>query len=233
MTRMTALPVSSISERPPHCGASTSRSSGLRRRRRGNHYTSPRSRRASKWHSARQHSWFAVLSARLGAMGKGRKRRRRVAPRTDGGAGLLTASALANLRWADAMVHGGEACNAQSRLVLGDSSPFVSGELAAAWVGDGDGFGWRTLYVRYAQEDGVVRSAQWLADGRHLSAHDKKLLSTGKMRCVRCHASDRAGRKLREEGESEEESEEEGEEAGPEAKQDLQFNPDTRSSQYK
>jgi hypothetical protein len=37
-------------------------------------------------------------------MGKGRKRRR-VTPRQDGGAGTLTTGAVSDLRWADGAVH--------------------------------------------------------------------------------------------------------------------------------
>ena len=100
-------------------------------------------------------------------MGKGRKRRR-VTPRQDGGAATLTTGAVSGLRWADGAVHG-DRC----QLVLGDTGPFATGELCAAWVGDRPDQGWRSLYVESAFE-GRVLKAKWLRNAWPLSKQDRQ-----------------------------------------------------------
>ena len=131
----------------------------------------------------------------------GSRKRRRVAPRVDGGAGQLTAHIVRSLRWADGLLGDG-----QSHLVLADSRPFRRGELVAAWWGDGAHQGWRTLHIEDV-DGGGVRRAIWLRSGKRVSNQIRRLLSAGHMRCLRCLpvAED-------EEDEEEEEEEEQGSE---------------------
>ena len=110
----------------------------------------------------------------------GSRKRRRVAPRVDGGAGQLTAHIVRSLRWADGLLGDG-----QSHLVLADSRPFRRGELVAAWCGDGAHQGWRTLHIEDV-DGGGVRRAIWLRSGKRVSNQIRRLLSAGHMRCLRC-----------------------------------------------
>ena len=70
------------------------------------------------------------------------------------------------------------------RLVLGDTGPFEVGELCAAWVGDRPDQGWRSLYVESCEAGRVIK-AKWLRNAWPLSKQDKRLLTEGKMWCLR------------------------------------------------
>ena len=112
-----------------------------------------------------------------------KRKRRRARPVTNGGAGQLTARAVRDLRWTDGLLAGVGRLG-RSRLVLGDKSPWVAGELCALWRGDGPGQGWANLFVE-SVDSGVVTKAVWLRGGRPASGQTKRLMSLGKMRCLR------------------------------------------------
>ena len=76
----------------------------------------------------------------------GSRKRRRVAPRVDGGAGQLTARVVRDLRWQDGLLEG-IGRRGSSHLVLGDKSKWEEGEVCAVWRGDGPGQGWAAVYI--------------------------------------------------------------------------------------
>ena len=137
----------------------------------------------------------------------GSRKRRRVAPRVDGGAGQLTARVVRDLRWQDGLLEG-IGRRGSSHLVLGDKSKWEEGEVCAVWRGDGPGQGWAAVYIEEVDAVGNVTKAVWLRGGRPASTQTRRLMSMGKMRCLRAIRNERVAQ---EEEEDEEEEEEEAE----------------------
>ena len=137
----------------------------------------------------------------------GSRKRRRVTPRVDGGAGQLTARVVRDLRWQDGLLEG-IGRRGSSHLVLGDKSKWEEGEVCAVWRGDGPGQGWAAVYIEEVDAVGNVTKAVWLRGGRPASTQTRRLMSMGKMRCLRAIRSERVAQ---EEEEDEEEEEEEAE----------------------
>ena len=137
----------------------------------------------------------------------GSRKRRRAAPVADGGAGQLTARVVRDLRWQDGLLEG-IGRRGSSHLVLGDKSKWEEGEVCAVWRGDGPGQGWAAVYIEEVDAVGNVTKAVWLRGGRRASTQTRRLMSMGKMRCLRAIRNERVAQ---EEEEDEEEEEEEAE----------------------
>ena len=134
----------------------------------------------------------------------GSRKRRRAAPVADGGAGQLTARVVRDLRWQDGLLEG-IGRRGSSHLVLGDKSKWEEGEVCAVWRGDGPGQGWAAVYIEEVDAVGNVTKAVWLRGGRPASTQTRRLMSTGKMRCLRAIRSERVAQEEEEDEEEEEE----------------------------